>query len=76
MVTILEYCRKADPFDIGRRIDVPPSAVIELLETIQIDHDVKKFIPVVENFHGTSEKEIEELVFKFIKQSYESLKKR
>jgi len=76
MVTILEYCRKADPFDIGLKIDVPVGAVMELLETIQTSHDVKKLIPVVENFHGTNEKEIEELVLKFIKQSYESLKKR
>jgi hypothetical protein len=42
---------------------------MELLETIQTSHDMKKLIPFVENFYGTTEKEIEELVLKFIKQS-------
>ncbi len=72
--TILDYCRKADPIEIGNKLDISPNEVIDYLEIIQKDYEAKKLGHWLENIHGNNEKEIEKLVLKLIKKSHESIK--
>lgn len=70
---ITDYCRRADPLDISNKLDIPVDEVIEYLEIIQKNWEIKEAMLMLINIDKPFKEEIERLALKYIGESHRDL---
>lgn len=70
---ITDYCRRTDPLDISNKLDIPVDEVIEYLEIIQKNWEIKEAMLMLISIDKPFKEEIERLALEYIGESHRDL---
>jgi len=63
---IIDYCRNADPMDLGSKLNIPPDDMMEYINLFQKNVDILEMFPILIDIKKPFRDEIERLMLKYI----------
>jgi len=70
---ITDFCRRANPIELGHKLNIPSDEVAEYLELVQKNWEIKELMTMLIDINKPFKEDVEKLLLKYIGKTHQDI---